>query len=66
MMLDARPSMEYFFVHVNMCDRIDVILNMESLLPLKVVITVVVIVIIVIFICVLNIWSSSNVVMSEM
>ena len=52
MVLDARPSMEYFFVHANMCDRIDVMLNKESSLSLKVVVTVVVIAVVAIFICV--------------
>ena len=55
MVLDARPSMEFLLVHVNMCDRSDVMINRESSLSLKVVITVVIIVVVAIFIGVFNI-----------
>ena len=55
MVLDARPSMEFLFVHVNICDRTDFVLKKESSLSLKVVVIVIVIVIVAIFIGVLNI-----------
>ena len=55
MVLDARPSMKYLLVHVNMGNKIDVMLNKKSSLSLKVVVTVVIIVVMTIFIGVLNI-----------
>ena len=54
MVVGARPSVEDFLPHMNICDRTDVTLNKESLLSLKVVVAVVVIVIVVIFIGVLS------------
>ena len=47
--------MEYLYIYVNMCDRVYVMLNKETSLPLKVAVTVVVIDSVAIFIGVLNI-----------
>ena len=55
MMLDARPSIEYLLVHVNMCDRTDMMINRESSLSLKVVVTVFIIGVVAIFIGVFNV-----------
>ena len=64
--LGTCTSVENVIPHVNMCDGIDIILNKESLLSLKVVVAVVVIVAVAIFTGVLNIWFSSNVGITEM
>ena len=64
--LDTRPSVEDLFEHMNMCDRTDVMLNKESLLSLKVVVTIFVIVVVAICIGILNIWFSSNVGITKM
>ena len=66
MVLDARPRIEYLLVHASICDRIDIMLNKEYSLSLKVIFTVVVIAFVAIFMGVLNIWFSSNVGITEM
>ena len=56
MVMIERPSVEDLLLYANMCDGTDVMLNKESSLSLKVVVTVVVIIVVAIFIGVLNIF----------